>query len=107
MKYLQNTEDNKTHTTRSLPPPGYARRWYIIKFFLWEISNIEHRGVNHNGLYAKYANGVNLPLNKVPDNTLYCVSISFAKHTSRLKRTQRMQSIPLCVVNRSAEPKYV
>jgi hypothetical protein len=44
MKYLQNTEDNKTHTTRSLPPPEYARRWYIIKFFLWEISNIGHRG---------------------------------------------------------------
>jgi hypothetical protein len=40
MKYLQNTEDNKTNTTRCLPPPGHARRWYIIKFFLWEISNI-------------------------------------------------------------------
>jgi hypothetical protein len=78
MNYLKNTANNKTDIAQCLPSPGHVRNWYIIKFFLWKINNMECRSVYHNWLYGQVCQRGKLPLNKVMDKEnllfyMFCV----------------------------------
>ena len=67
MNYLRNIANNKTHRAQWMPPPGHIRTWYIIKFILWEINNLECRSVNRNWLYVQVRQWGELSLNKALD----------------------------------------